>query len=158
MILFGRFSFVHSFFQALDKTKTDRWLISTPSHFSSFSHRLTLCFIVVVFCFALCVCVCACVSVCVRVSACVCVCARARAARVCVCVCVCVCYHEYHCVAFIQKHSSIIAIFLWFTHSRVLEICVICFSPVHPALSLFPLVTVYTFSFSSFVTFKHMGA
>ena len=63
----------------------------------------------------------------------------------------------HHCGAFIQKHSSIVTVFLSLTHSHIF----VWFFPshVHPALCLFPLVTVCTvFVFKLFgIIIKHFG-
>ena len=56
-----------------------------------------------------------------------------------------------HCGAFIHKNSSIVTIFLSLTHSHVFDF----FSLVHPALCLFPLVTVHTVEYESFPTINY---
>ena len=62
----------------------------------------------------------------------------------------------HHWGAFIHKHSSIVTVFLSLTHSHV----VVCFlsSHVHPALCLFPLVSVCTIFLFKLFTIKHFGA
>ena len=64
----------------------------------------------------------------------------------------------HHCGAFIQKHSSIVTIFTSLMRSHVF----VWFFPshVHPALCLYPLVTVFTiFVFKLFtIIIKHFGA
>ena len=63
----------------------------------------------------------------------------------------------HHCGTFIQKHSFIVTIFLSLTHSHV-SVCMIFSLHAHPALCLFPLVTVWTIFVFKLFTVKHFGA
>ena len=63
------------------------------------------------------------------------------------------CCQAHQCGAIIQKHPSIITIYLSFTHS-----CVFVWLIFFRMFFFVPVVTVYTFLFVSFITFEHIGA